>query len=273
MSAAVAVLPLAGLYVLGLLRARRRAWIAALAWALGLAVLGVATSPWMDRAADRELSMHMVQHQLLGLVAAPLLVAGAPVRLALAASSTRTARRLVALLRTPAVRALARPATGAAAYLVVLAVVHVPVVYDVSLRSAAVHAVVHAALLWSAVVLWLPLVAADPLPHRPSATATFGALLAAMAGMAALGAALAAQLHVVYAPYAERSAGALADQRLAGGLMSLGGMAVVLPALLALAWRALAAEERRALVREQADGGTHGGLAVAEEHAPTGGLP
>jgi putative membrane protein len=245
----LAVGPAAGLYALGLARARRRDRPAAAAWALGLAVLAAAVSPAMDRAADRQLSMHMVQHGLIGMVVAPLLVAGAPVRVALAAVSRTTGRRLAQVLH--AARAVTHPAAGTTAFVAVLAAVHVPAVYDLSLRSAPAHAVVHAALLWSALLLWLPLVAADPLPHRASPTATVAALILAMVAMAGLGAAIAAQQHVVYAPYAIRTAAALADQRLAGGLMSVGGMVVVLPALLILAWRALAAEERRAVAREQ----------------------
>jgi putative membrane protein len=250
-AAAIAVAPAAVLYTLGLARVRRRAWSAAAAWMAGLVVLGVATSPWMEGAADRQLSMHMVQHGLLGMVAAPLLAAGAPVRLALGAARGATRRRLAALLRTPVARLLVTPAAGCIAYILVLGVVHLPTVYDLSLRSGAVHALVHAALLWSALLLWLPLIAADPLPHRASPVATVGALVAAMAAMAALGAALAAQQHVVYQAYAGRSSGALADQHLAGGLMSVGGMVVVLPAFLLLAWRALIAEERRAVARER----------------------
>jgi cytochrome c oxidase assembly factor CtaG len=113
-----------------------------------------------------------------------------------------------------------------------------------------VHAAIHAALLWSAQLLWIGLLGADPLPRRVSATAVITALALAMGVMAALGATLAAASHVVYAPYARPGVDALADQRIAGGLMSVGGMAVVVPLLLGLAWRALAAEERRATVRE-----------------------
>ena len=250
MSAVAAVAPWALAYAWGLLRARRRPGRAAAAWAGGLLALLAATAPWMDRAADDRLSMHMVQHELIGLVAAPLLIAGAPVRLAFAASSRAGRRRLAALLRRPAPRALTHPAVGVVAYVSVLAAVHLPAVYDLALRSGAFHGLVHAALLWSALLLWLPLIGADPLPHRPSATATVGALIVAMGAMGVLGAILAAEQHVVYAPYATRSADALADQHLAGGLMSVGGMLVVLPALLALTWRALLAEERRATVRE-----------------------
>lgn len=252
MSALAATVPLALLYAYGLWRApaRRRSW-AARAWFAGLAALAVVTSPALERAADRELSMHMVQHELLGLVAAPLLAAGAPVRLALAASGRAGRLRLARLLHARPMRALTHPAVGAALFAGVLLGVHVPAVYDVTLRSGAVHAGVHAALLWSALLLWVGLLGADPLPRRASATETIAALVLAMAAMAALGTALAAEGRVVYAPYARTGTGALADQHVAGGLMSVGGMAVVVPLLLALAWRALLAEERRASVRER----------------------
>jgi putative membrane protein len=250
MSALVAVLPAALLYAAGLRRARRGAGPAAIAWAAGLLVLGAAVSPWMERAADDRLSMHMVQHGLVSLVAAPLLVCGAPVRLALAATPRRTGRRLAALLGRPAVAALVHPLAAVTLFAAVLGAVHVPALYDLALRSGPVHAAVHAALLWSALLMWAGLIGADPLPHRPSATATVAALIAAMGAMGALGAALAAEQHVVYAPYAGRMADALGDQQLAGGIMWMGGMVVVLPALLVLAWRALIAEERRATVRE-----------------------
>jgi cytochrome c oxidase assembly factor CtaG len=248
-NALAAIVPPALLYAYGLWRAptRRRTW-ATVAWFAGLAVLAVATSPALERAADRELSMHMVQHELLGLVVAPLLAAGAPVRLALAASGRATRLRLARILHARPVTALTHPAVGATLFCGVLSAVHLPAVYDVTLRSGTAHAGVHAALLWSALVLWVGLLGADPLPRRVSATATIGALVLAMGAMAALGATLAAEQHVVYAPYARP--GALPDQHVAGGLMSVGGMAVVVPLLLWLAWRALAAEERRASVRE-----------------------
>lgn len=251
MNALAATVPLALLYIYGLVRApaRRHGW-AVPAWFAGLTVLAVATSPALERAADRELSMHMVQHELLGLVAAPLLAAGAPVRLALAASGRATRLRLARLLHVRAVVALTHPAAGAAAFAIVLLGVHVPAVYDLTLRSGAAHAGVHAALLWSALLLWMGLLGADPLPRRVSATSTIASLVVAMGVMAALGATLAAQDHVLYMPYVRPGVDALADQRIAGGLMSVGGMAVVVPLLLALAWRALVAEERRATVRE-----------------------
>jgi cytochrome c oxidase assembly factor CtaG len=67
-----------------------------------------------------------------------------------------------------------------------------------------------------------------------------------MAAMGVLGAVLAAAPAPLYRAYPD-----LAAQAEAGGVMWIGGMAVVLPLLLLAAWRALAAEERRQRARER----------------------
>ncbi len=222
----------------------------------GLAALGLAMAPVVDERAGALLSMHMVQHALLALVAAPLLVASAPVRLALGTLPRAPRRRLARLLHGRALRALARPLPGLAIFVVALAVVHLPPVYEAALRAPLVHAATHALLLWSAIALWVPLVGADPIPRQAGAVTRVGVLIAAMAAMGALGAALAALPRLAYPAYAAPTIALghdpLADQVLAGGIMWVGGMVVVLPALLALAWRALSAEERAQLARERA---------------------
>src|ERR671930_1430892 len=77
----------------------------------GLAVLWVALQSPVDAYADTRLAVHMVQHLLLTMVAAPLLVLGAPVTLALRACSPAfRRRRLLPLLRSRPVRLLATPA-------------------------------------------------------------------------------------------------------------------------------------------------------------------
>jgi putative membrane protein len=235
MTAALVVFGL--LYALGLARVRRPHPRAAAAWLAGLVVLGIAT-----RVDDRTLTLHMVQHGLIGMVAAPLLVAGAPFRLALGALPRRHARPLARALHRA--RVLTHPLVAASAFSITLLVVHLPAVYDAAERASAVHALVHAALLWSAIWLWLPLIAADPIPHA-SPTATVAALIGSMTVMTALGVAIAAPDHIIYAAYPD-----LTDQHHAGGLMAIGGMAAMVPLFVALTWRALAAEERRQRARE-----------------------
>lgn len=219
--------------------------------AAGSAALVVALAPPLADRADALLSTHMVQHLILQLVAAPLLVAAGPVTAALAALPRPTARRLARGMRHPAVRALGTPLAGVTAFLVVLAVVHVPAVHGAALRDPLAHDAMHAALFWSACWLWAPILRVDPLPHRPGLVGRVVPLLAAMVAMAALGSVLATASTVVYRGYLESTTAtaAAADQAVAGGVMAIGGMLAMLPLLVVVAWRALAEEERRAQAR------------------------
>lgn len=232
---------------------RARPWPAgrAASFAGGLLVLGAVLATPVAARADELLSVHMAQHMLVALVAAPALVAGAPVTVALRALHGHARRRVAALLHTRALRVASHPVCGLVAFSAVQIVVHVPAVYEASLASPALHALQHAAFLWSAIWLWAPLIAADPLPHRPGAVGLLTVLLAAMGAMAAVGGSLAGSAEVVYPTYGG-PAGALGDQALAGAIMWVGGLAVVLPAVLILAWSALMLEERRARAREAA---------------------
>jgi len=75
----------------------------------GLAVLVVALLPPLDAAADRQLSIHMVQHLLIVFVAAPLIVAGAPVRVAVRTLPREGRDALVRLLHSRVARAIGHP--------------------------------------------------------------------------------------------------------------------------------------------------------------------
>jgi cytochrome c oxidase assembly factor CtaG len=256
----LALLLASGAVLVGAARRHRRWPRARTAAGLGgLGVLAIAFGPALDERSAQLLSAHMLQHGLIGLVAAPLLVAAAPVRLALGALPREQARSLARVLRRPWLRALAHPAAGLAIFVVTLAVVHVPAVYEGALRTPVLHGAEHAALLWSALALWAPLAGADALPHRAGAVARVAVLVGAMTAMAVLGAVLAAARGVAYPSYVAPGLALghdpLADQALAGAIMWIGGMVVVLPALLGLAWAALAREERRQRVREAIGGG------------------
>jgi putative membrane protein len=126
----------------------------------GVLALWVASDwPVHDLAEGYLYSVHMVQHLLMTLVAAPLLLAGTPAALA---------RRLLARRRAlTSVRALSRPMVGLVQFNLVLVLSHWPMVVDATLRHHPLHFVAHAVLLLSALLMWMPVV--SPLPEVPRA--------------------------------------------------------------------------------------------------------
>jgi len=239
----------AGLYLAGVREASGRwpAWRTA-AWCAGLVVLVAALiGPVHDRA-EALLSAHMLQHLAVTLAAAPLLVLGAPVALALRALRGGSRRRLGAAVTSRPARVLAHPLTGWAAFAAGTAVPHVTGLYDAALRHPALHELEHVLFLATALVWWTSVIGVHPGDARLGAIGRLAWVMAAMPVMAGVGAWLAQSDAVRYAAYT--GAGALADQRDAGSLMwALGTFPMALAAF-ALAGEALWREERRQRRRE-----------------------
>jgi putative membrane protein len=124
----------------------------------GVAVLAVGSLWPIHDLAERSLYfVHMWQHILFTLVAAPLLVAGTPAWL------------WRDLLRNPAVRRvwrfLTRPLPATILFNGVLLFTHWPAVVTLSVHSELAHFCLHTILLGSALVMWWPVV--SPLPEMP----------------------------------------------------------------------------------------------------------
>jgi putative membrane protein len=187
----------------------------------GLVVLLVALDSGIGGAADEHLSAHMVEHMLIWLLAAPLLVAGAPARLAFFALGRPGRRRLGRALRSKAVVALTGPALSGALFSAVIVVSHLPVVYDLTLEDPLAHVSEHAVYLLTAVLVWAPLIGADPIPHRLGARGRCACVALCMVPMAAVSLWLLLSPTAAYEPYrlALGAPAALGDQRLAGLIM------------------------------------------------------
>jgi putative membrane protein len=126
---------------------------------LGMAVLWLgADYPIHDLAEDYLYLMHMVQHMLFTLVAAPILIAGMPAWL------------LRDLLRPRLVRTvwrfLTRPLVALIFFNAVLLFTHWPAVVEASVSSAPLHFSLHVLIVFSALVMWWPVM--SPLPEMPS---------------------------------------------------------------------------------------------------------
>ncbi|HEY1778825.1 MAG TPA: cytochrome c oxidase assembly protein [Solirubrobacteraceae bacterium] len=221
----------------------------------GLVVVATALLSGIDTYADYLLSVHMVEHMLLMTVAPVLLVCGAPVRLALAASRSRGRRAIAMLLHQRVVALATRPAFGVTLLCAVMLGTYLTGLFELSLRSQTVHALEHAAFFWSGVLCFAPLIAADPFPRPPSALLRFAWLMVVMTAMVVVGALLSFDSSVRYAPYLEPAramhVSALADQQLAGVVMWFGGGLFGAVLMLVLVTQTLFAEERRQRRRER----------------------
>jgi cytochrome c oxidase assembly factor CtaG len=157
---------------------------------------------------------HMIEHLLLGDVAALLIVLGL------------TGPVLAPVLRIGAfdrLRALAHPAVAFPLWALDLYLWHIPALYEAALRHSAVHALEHAMFLGFGVNMWMCLL--GPLP-MPSWFANLGRLLYVVAvrlAGAVLGNVLLWSASVFYPFYLHSDAAhgisPLADQNVAGAIM------------------------------------------------------
>lgn len=214
------------------------------AFAAGVLTIVAAVAGPLDALADASLAWHMVQHLALIALAAPLLLFGAPLRLALAALPPRGASRLARILTSAPVRVIDHPAFGLALLTVVLYGTHFSPLYEKALENQTVHAAEHGLYLLTALIYWSPIFAVSPAPHAAPHPARILALFLSLPMSAFLGFAFYVTNYVLYAHYATLP-GALADQMNAGAVMWL---AAGTPVLAALLWCVAdwGARERRA---------------------------
>jgi cytochrome c oxidase assembly factor CtaG len=215
---------------------RQRAWFIA-----GLATILVALGPPLDDWADHfSLLAHMVQHLLLMLLAAPLLMLGTPSWLL---RSLLLRRRSVAW----AAQQLTRPVVAFGLSSAILVIWHVPALYDAALANTMVHAVEHLSLLAGAVLMWWPLVA--PLPEWPRLSPPLQCLylFALTIPSGIVGSFITLSEPGLYKFYvtAPRALGLglEADQELAGILMWLGGSTIFLLLMTVIFFRWAGREE------------------------------
>jgi putative membrane protein len=241
------------------MRRRWPPWRTALFF-LGLAVLIAALTSPIDGYASVSFAVHMVQHMLLTVVAAPLLMLGAPVRPLL--------RGLPALLRAGVVRPLARaqavrtlvhvlrhPLVAAGLYVGGLYAWHLPNLYDAALLDARVHVVEHAWFFLSALLFWSVVI--DPVPFR--ATLGYGARLPYLLVLGAaqntvLGGILSFSSRLLYTAYPSTvvfGMDRVTDQRVGGAIMWVVGDFVFLAAASVAFFLWLAEEEEMQKRRER----------------------
>src|SRR5436190_10355862 len=144
----------AAIYTIGVWRLWRSAGVGAgisrgqaAAFACGWLALVIALVSPLDALSDALFSAHMVQHELLIVVAAPLIVLGAPAIALMWLLPAARRKSTFDAIRRPAVlaawTAVTAPATAWLLHAVALWVWHLPELYEAALADNYVHAAQH----------------------------------------------------------------------------------------------------------------------------------
>jgi putative membrane protein len=218
----------------------------ALGW---LALVAALVSP-LHALGGALFSAHMIQHELMMVVAAPLLVLSRPLVAYLWALPTQLRQRVVTWTRCAAVRRSWRVITGAGVawcvHAMALVLWHVPGPYEATLSSSVVHSLQHISFLATALLFWWAILR----PARATRGTAVAYLFVAMLFTGALGALLAFAPNLWYGSYATTTGRwgltPLEDQQLGGIIMWMPGGASYLIVGLALVVAWLRDSERRA---------------------------
>ena len=218
-------------------------------WTLGVVALLVALDSGIERYDTTLFSVHMVQHMLLELVVAPLLLAAAPITLTLRASSPRVRRGLLVILHSPVLKVISFPVIAWILFAAVNWGWHFSTLYDQALEQPLLHYVQHATFLAAALLFWWPAIGADPSPWRLPFPVRLFYLFLAMPQNSFLGVALLQSSTVLYPHYVTnlRSWGPspLEDQQLGGMIMWVFGDMAFLVGMAVVVWLWSRNEDRR----------------------------
>ncbi len=210
--------------------------------AAGVAVGIAADFPPIGTQSDEKLSIHMVQHMLIGDVAAFLIAVGV---------TGPMMRPVLALPALRPLRVLFHPLVAVPLWVLVYYGWHIPFLYDAAVRHDVVHALEHATMFGAGLALWMGLL--GPLP-KP---AWFGnaAGLAYVITVRFAGAVIANVLLWSNTSYYDVY-GDVEDQSLAGAVWMIEGSVVTIGVLgwLFVRWMAQG-EEAQAIVEEAAKRG------------------
>jgi putative membrane protein len=234
------------LYLAGLLRLYARSRLGrpgllrqAACFGGGWLALTLALASPLDAAGSLSFAAHMVQHELLMIVAAPLMVLGRPLAVWLWALPAAWRQGSGALTHVQALhigwQGLTRPLNAWLLHFAALWLWHAPLLFQAALVHQGWHALQHASFLFPALLFWWSVLGKSGQPTARGVALAY--LFTTMLHTGALGALFALSATVWYPAYgtgaAEFGLSALEDQQLGGLIMWVpGGLAYLIAALL-----------------------------------------
>ncbi|QLQ37107.1 cytochrome c oxidase assembly protein [Micromonospora robiginosa] len=251
----------AGLYLYGVHRLRLRGdrWPVLRTVAFlgpGLGGIALVTVSGLGAYDTALVSVHMVQHMVLSMVAPIFLALGAPVTLALRTLPVRPRKRLLAVVHSRVARVYSFPLVAFAIFVANPFVLYFTNLYEFTLRHEWAHELVHAHFIMTGCVFFWPLLGLDPLPGRwPYPARALLMLLSVpfhtvlgltiMQSTTLLGGDWYPSLHLAWSDPRN-------DQVVAGGILWAGGefVSVTMLAVLVVQWIKQSEREARRLDRE-----------------------
>jgi cytochrome c oxidase assembly factor CtaG len=219
-----------------------RATLRAAAFMVALLAIALALTGPLHDWAERSFAAHMIEHEMLIVVAAPLLVVARPSGVLLWAFTRPMRQALVRGLRVSGLVSTWRACSNLHAATVLhgaaLWIWHVPVLFDSALRIEAVHWLQHATFLLTGVWFWQAVLSAV---GRKQMALAIVDLFATTLHMGLLGGLLALARRPLYASISG-GVDPLQDQRLAGLIMWVPGCLLYAIAALLIAARMLRPE-------------------------------
>lgn len=232
--AGTAAVAAAVLYVLGVIRLRRRgdSWPVGrtIAWLLGCATLLWSTSSGMAVYGQAMFSMHMIEHMFLAMLVPIFLAMGGPVTLLLRALPAAGAgdppgvrEAVVGFVHSPLTRFLTHPLIVLPLFIASFYVLYFTDLFDVMISSHPGHLFMEVHFVLVGYLYYWVIIGVDPAPRHLSSPVKLALVLAAMPFHAFFGLALMSSHHLLGADYFTRLdlpwvGNLLADQQLGGGI-------------------------------------------------------
>lgn len=194
----------------------------AIGFGIGLVLLFVNEgSPLHDLAERYLLSAHMIQHLVLSYAIAPLLLASTPGWLLRASLA---GRRVL-----PFMRVVLNPLFTFVFFSLVMAVYHLPRVYDLALVNTSLHHGVHIVILVASLMVWWPVMSPVPELARPPFIVRMAYLFLLPVAQLPVFAGITfapEPLYQVYAHMPTRAFGlsVMEDQTIGGAIMKVAGI-------------------------------------------------
>ncbi|MDA1061434.1 MAG: cytochrome c oxidase assembly protein [Chloroflexi bacterium] len=257
----IPVLLFTGLYLRGVWvwrqRSREHARWRTASYLAGMAILVLAIESPLDALAEHHFTVHMIQHELLMMFVAPLILLGAPTTPVLRGMPRGLRRRLVRPLASNTAvygvyRFVTHPLVGLAAFTAILWAWHVgPGWYDAAIEHELLHKLQHISFTLGAVLLWWNVIDPKPLRSRMSYVTRMGFLVVASTPKSFLGALIVFANEPLYDFYSGvepiLALTPLEDQELGGTLMWVPSqmMFLVAVALVFAVWAHKAEQRQR----------------------------